>query len=227
MPAPDPEAEAEAEARRKRIAAMFEGKPIADPQIVPGGYPVELFDRAEQGDDAAFDAIGDFLRRGAVELMRRGRGGMSCTAYVFCRRDPVGSAAVDPLYTTSITSSEAHDDWRAKNCLTMLVHGIARIGQARAVAFMMEAWRVKTMDATRPAGSLEFVPGREEIVLVTLETKSAARVWSGVVTRYGGRGFSIAPLEGSPADTKHRGRFFGVMQPGYDPDVAATELDPS
>ncbi len=209
----------EAEARRQRIEAMFEHAPIAAPKIVPGGYPALLLDRVEQGDEAALQEVATFLRDGACELFRRGRGSMLATAYVFCRFDPVGSDVQDPLYTVSISSGPAHDSGTIKSAFTTLVHAVAMIGRARGVAFFFEAWAASGL-GERPKGSLEFVPGRKEIVMVTLETKSTQHAWTGEVTRYGGRGFVIAPFEYRTAE-KRTGRFCGLMQPGYDADVAA------
>jgi hypothetical protein len=217
MNGPDPDYEA----RCRRIDAMFEGKPVAPPKLVPGGYPVELFERADRGDEGAVDQIAEYMHKGAVELLRRGRGSILATAYVFCRYCPKGSGAIDPLYTTSIVVPDAHNDSDVKNSFAMLVHGIALIGQARAVSFVMEAWRVSPKPGDPPpSGSFEFVPGRDEIVNVTLETQTIKRVWSGEITRYGRNGFVVAPFEKWPASVHVRGRFFGVMQPGYDPVVA-------
>jgi hypothetical protein len=214
----------EADARRRRIEAMFSSTPIAAPTIVPGGYPVALLDRVEQGDEAALQELSTFLRDGACELFRRGRGSMHATAYVFCRCDPVGGDARDPLYTTSITSGDAHDSEAVKSTFTSLVHGIAMIGQARGVAFFFEAWAVSGV-AERPRGSLEFVPGRKEIVMVTLETQSTHYAWTGEVTRHGRRGFVIAPFQRHPAE-HYGGRFCGLMKPGYDAAVAAKPDEP-
>jgi hypothetical protein len=209
----------DAEARRERIKAAFRGVPVAAPTIVPGGYPVALLERIERDDESALEEVSQLLRDGAIELFRRGRGGMSCTAYVFCRMDPVGSDVRDPLYTTSIRSSEAHDSGAVKDAFGALVHGLAMIGAARAVAFFMEAWLVDNV-AERPEGSLEHVPGRKEVVIVTLETAAKQHIWTGEVTRYGGHGFTIAPFEYRYAD-EWAGRFSGLMKPGYIAAVAA------
>lgn len=207
----------ESEDRRKRINALYANAPVTAPQLVPGGYPVPLFERE---DEAAFDEIGVFLQKGVVELMRRGRGGFNTTAYIFCREDPYGGDEPDPLYSVSITKPEGHRAKDVKNALGLLAHVTAMIGHARAVAFVMEAWAVR---GPKPegAGSLEFVPGRMEIVMAMLETASTTRAWHGPVTRYGGRGVTIGAFEKWPSDTEAAGRFAGVMREGYDPEKAA------
>lgn len=218
----------DADQRRKRIEAMYAGAPISAPKLVPGGYPVPLLERALQGEEAAFDEMGEFLHKGAVELMRRGGGGCSTTAYVFCRQDVMGGEEQDPLYSTSITIPQAHGSGAVKNALCMLTHAMAMFGEARAVAFVMEAWRVlNDKGGPMPKGSLEFVPGREEVVNVILETASTVRIWHGVITRYSKRGFVVAPFEKWPIDMIPSGRFFGTMHPGYDPVKAATPGDAS
>lgn len=211
----------EADDRQKRIEELYAGAPVSPPKRVPGGYPVALLERAIQGEEAAFDEIGEFLHRGATELMRRGRGGMPPTAYIFCRHDPMGRDEPDPLYTVAITAPDGAENGHIKNTLTLLTHATAMIGQARAVAFVMEAWAVK---GPKPEGvkSLEFVPGREEIVNALIETETATRVWRGPITRYGRTGFVIGAFEKWPIDMIPCGRFFGTMHPGYDPNKAAS-----
>jgi hypothetical protein len=215
----------EADARRQRIEAMFVGKPISAPKLVPGGYPVALLERVETGDDAALEEVAAFLRDGASEMFRRGHGSLRATAYVFCRCDPVGFDVTDPLYTVSIQGGAAeHDSGAIKDAFATLVHAVAMIGQARGVAFFMEAWAVSGVSEL-PKGSLEHVPGRVEVVLVSLETASKQWMWSGRVTRYAGRGFSIAPFVNHGED-KRSGRFCGLMQPGYNAAKAAQRDEP-
>lgn len=216
---------ASVEARRQRVEAMFEGKPIAPPKLVREGYPVGILERVEQGDEAAVDEIGVWLHKRATEAMRRGRGGMMLTAYVFCRNCPMGGLEPNPLYTTSITTDKGHGykAWPIKDLVCDLVHGIATMGDARAVAFMMESWRVRAEPDAPVPRNVDFgtLPGSIEAVAVSIETKTLTRVWHGDIVRYGGVGFVIKPFEKYPSEGKFGGRFFGLMQPGYDPQKAA------
>jgi len=184
-----------------RLDELFKVLPFSKPELVPGGYPVELF--AQPG---GILRIGEMLQQGAHELMRLGRGGMNCTVYLFCQRHVITGEPGDALFQLQL-KTEAHDDPDAKEMFSRFVRGAARFGQARGVSIMMEAWMLRT--AERPTGSIANHPERTEIVMLRLETKPETRVWMAPITRYGRHKYSLGDFVEVPS--KGEGMFVGLM----------------
>jgi hypothetical protein len=196
------------QAFRERVESMFEGTPLLPPIQVAGGYPVELFERGD------VEAIGGFQQRGAVELMRRGRGALALTFYIFARRDLYkGGQPGDELYQMGFRfgAAAAHDDDGMKSLVTDLVRGIATLTEARGIATVFEAWHaVRRLDEPRPPGKVEDWPDRTEVIYASLELPDGDHIWTAPITRYGGRGFSVGDFVKKPP-AANQGRFAKLM----------------
>ncbi len=101
---------------------------------------------------------------------------------------------------------------QGKNLVDGLLRALCAQTGATAVAFVTEAWFLKSEEDVQ--GSLEHVPGRLDVVQVCLEEGTSLQLWHAVVSEEGGKRV-LGEWDGSE-DPDAEGRFVHLL-PKKDP----------
>ena len=118
------------------------------------------------------------------------------------------------VITPELLGVSMHDS-QGTELYTMGLRQISKICKAIMVVNVIEAWRVKLPEGENklPKGSLEYVPGREECIHVTMEHQklgTQVMMWGALITRDQDR-VILAEFVG-PSTTDGTGRFLGMVE---------------